>query len=103
MRGNVGGLVVIAIAAFLIIAGVKGTLPNLFPQLFAGNPLGDLTNAVGTWWNSVQLQSYQPSQLPQTSNVPKSGNCADLGVGWVLDAPHNQCVSISQSNLPGAP
>lgn len=34
MRGNIGGLIVLGIAALLIIMAIKGSQHALFPQLF---------------------------------------------------------------------
>lgn len=70
MKGNVGGIIVIGIAAFLIVMGIRGSQHALFPQLFG---------AQATEGVAVGSQSELPQ--PITQKPDKNGHCPP---GWIL-------------------
>lgn len=78
MNSNVGGILVLAVAVFIIGMGIFGSQHDLFPWLF------------GAGVDTSGLFGSKPSATPVPTNVPglqitntdPSGNC-DITKGWI--------------------
>ncbi len=83
MKGNIAGVLVLAIAVVIVIVGIRGTYKTLFPGLFS--PAIDLNRP------SIDTSAGTPSPPPAgmcvecpalTWNIPGTGMC--IGAGMVI-------------------
>lgn len=75
MNGHVGaGIIILALAVFLLVMGLKGTQHQLFPQVF-GEPTVQVSGVPGI----LGQQGQNP--LPGSNVTPpdKNGNCTVSG------------------------
>lgn len=94
MKGNIGGLLVIAVAAFLILMGIKGSQHALFPQIFGSSA----SYGVDTSSGNLILGPFgyagglAPAPVSGPDNVPAGkGNSCPKGYLYIGN---NTCMKL---------
>lgn len=84
MSGHVGaGIIILGIAAFLFVMGIKGTQHQLFPQIF-GTPSAN-QGSQGTVAPGTNIPTNVPDKQGNCTNgsINVGGYCVKLGPPWI--------------------
>ncbi len=84
MNGHVGaGIIIVGIAAFLFIMGIKGTQHQLFPQIF-GAP-SDNQGQQSTVAPGTNIPTNVPDKKGNcpSGSINVGGFCVQLGPPWI--------------------